>query len=116
MSVNAVLAWCALASLALLVIVLASVVHYFLNARNEKRRSGRKGSKFYPFLLAAGFAFLHFMREFYSPGAMYLLEARQDEDCDEDDQGDPENSDKHLHRQLRRIRRGEPVDRLVLRL
>jgi hypothetical protein len=116
MSVSAVLAWCALASLVLLALILVSAVHYFLHAGSGKRRSGRKRSRFYPCLLAAGFAFLHFMREFYSPGAVYLLEAKQDEDCDEDDPGDPENSDKHLRRQLKRIRRGEPVDRLVLRL
>jgi hypothetical protein len=66
--------------------------------------------------LAAGIAFLHFMQEFYSPGAVYLLEARQDQEADEDDEGDPETLTKQLNRQLKRIRRGEQVDQLVLRL
>jgi hypothetical protein len=46
----------------------------------------------------------------------YVVKAKQDEDADEDDEGDPESLTKQLNRQLRRIRRGKPVDRLVLRL
>jgi hypothetical protein len=46
----------------------------------------------------------------------YVLEAKQDEDAEEDDKGDPESLTKQLDRQLKRIRRGEPIDRLVLRL
>jgi hypothetical protein len=51
----------------------------------------------------------------------YVVEARQDadEDADEDDNGDtdtPAARMRHFHRQLRRIRRGDPVDRLVLRM
>jgi hypothetical protein len=61
-------------------------------------------------------AFLQFVQFFYQQNVAYLLEAKQDEDADEDDSGDPETHAKQLHRQLRRIRRGEPVDRLVLRL
>jgi hypothetical protein len=45
-----------------------------------------------------------------------VVEVKQEEDADEDDEGDPENLKKQLNRQLKRIRRGEHVDRLVLRL
>jgi predicted PurR-regulated permease PerM len=41
---------------------------------------------------------------------------RQEEDVDEDESGDPESPLKHLLRQLRRIRRGEKVETLSLRL
>ncbi|HZP05345.1 MAG TPA: hypothetical protein VFB43_10625 [Terracidiphilus sp.] len=116
MAIDMVLAWCALAILVFSALILVSVAHYLLTVRYRKVLSGKMKSKFYPYLLAAGFAFLYFMREFYNPGAVYLLEAKQDEECDEDDQGDPEMLAKQLHRQLRRIRRGESVDRLVLRL
>jgi len=61
-------------------------------------------------------AFLQLVREFYQPGAVYLLEAKQDEEAELDDAGDPENLKKQLNRQLKRIRRGLPVERLVLRL
>lgn len=54
----------------------------------------------------------------YRPNHAFVAKAQiqQQEDTDEDDNGDPETPIKHLHRQLRRIRRGEHVDRLVLRL
>lgn len=38
----------------------------------------------------------------------------RDGDADEDDQGDPESPTKHFHRQLHRIRRGEPIDQLTV--
>ena len=63
-----------------------------------------------------GMAFLQVMRLFYQPTVAYVLEAKQDEDADEEDEGDPESLKKQLNRQLKRIRRSEPVDRLVLRL
>ena len=59
---------------------------------------------------------MQFMQVYWRPSVSYVLEEKQDEDADEDDNGDPENLKKQLDRQLKRIRRGEPVDRLVLRL
>jgi len=41
---------------------------------------------------------------------------RQTEDADDDDEGGPDTAKRNLMRQLRRIRRGETVDRLVWRL
>jgi hypothetical protein len=54
----------------------------------------------------------------YRPNHAFVAKAQiqQQEDADEDDGGDPETPIKHLHRQLRRIRRGEHVERLVWRL
>jgi hypothetical protein len=54
----------------------------------------------------------------YRPRIEYAIEAqqRQVEDADEDDNGDPDTPARHLLRQLRRIRRGEKVDRLTLKL
>ena len=53
---------------------------------------------------------------FYRPSVAYTIEARLVETSDEDDEGDPESPLKRLHRQLRRIRHGEPIDTLVFRL
>jgi hypothetical protein len=53
---------------------------------------------------------------FYRPSVACAVEARLEVDAEEDDAGDPETPAKALERQLRRIRRGEPVDRLILRL
>ena len=66
---------------------------------------------------AAGAVFL-IMSELYRPGLAFLVTSkiRQQEDADEDDTGDPETPTRHLHRQLRRIRRGERLEALTLRL
>jgi hypothetical protein len=65
--------------------------------------------------LAAAFQFLSIA---YRPNHAFTAKAQiqQQEDADEDDDGAPETPLKHLHRQLRRIRRGEPVDTLIWRL
>jgi hypothetical protein len=43
-----------------------------------------------------------------------VLEEKVDDEADDDDGGEPGNPQKHLHRQLRRIRRGEKVERLTI--
>jgi hypothetical protein len=95
----------------------AILVYYVLRRacwrRNQRR--GRRNSGFCPSSAALGIAFL-FLQVFYRPSVDNVVEVKQDEDADEDDEGDPENLKKQLSRQLKRIRRGEPVDRLVLRL
>lgn len=86
--------------------------------RRRQRAAGRR-SRFSAYGLALGLAFMQLVRVFYQPDIAYLLEVKRDEDADEDDSGDPESPEgrlRHFHRQLRRIRRGEVVDRLVLRM
>ena len=65
--------------------------------------------------LGAAFQFLSMA---YRPNHAFVAKAQiqQEEDVDEDDDGSPETPVKHLNRQLRRIRRGEPVDHLIWRL
>jgi hypothetical protein len=58
---------------------------------------------------------LLFMQVFARPSLQHVLEEKQEEDKDEDDQGDPETPEKRLNRQLKEIRRGDPVKTLVLR-
>ena len=54
----------------------------------------------------------------YRPNHAFVAKAQivEREDTEDDNQGGPDTSKRHLMRQLRRIRRGEPVDRLVWRL
>jgi hypothetical protein len=63
-------------------------------------------------------AALMFLSMAYRPNHAFVAKAQivEREDQDEDDQGGPDTPQRHLMRQLRRIRRGEPVDRLVWRL
>jgi hypothetical protein len=62
-----------------------------------------------------GMAFL-FLQTFWQPSLCHATEAREKIDVEDDDEGEPETPEKQLNRQLKRIRRGEAVDRLVLRL
>jgi hypothetical protein len=99
------------------VAIAAILVYYFaLRARwRLNRRLGRKKCGFCPSSSALGMAFL-FLQVLYRPSVANVMEVKQDEDADEDDEGDPESLTRQLNRQLKRIRRGERVERLVLRL
>ena len=85
------------------------------SAWKRKKRKGKRALGFCPSSAALASAFLLFTT-FYRPRMEFAIEAREQEKVEEDDEGDPETPEKHLNRQLRRIRRGEPVDRLDLRL
>ena len=82
------------------------------NFRRRRRRIGIVASN-----ALLGLAFLP-LSIIYRPALVEVAKAqiRQREDVDEDESGDPESPLKHLLRQLRRIRRGEKVERLSLRL
>jgi hypothetical protein len=100
-----------------LLAIVVILAHYCLR-RLRWRRNGRLGRRqvgFCPSALALGMA-LQFIQVFYRPSVAHVLEARQKVDAEEDDEGEPETLVKQLNRQLRRIRRGEYVERLVLRL
>jgi len=63
-------------------------------------------------------AAMMFLSMAYRPNLSFIAKAQivEREDQDEDDEGGPDTAKRHLARQLRRIRRGEPVERLVWRL
>ncbi|MGA2907679.1 MAG: hypothetical protein ABSE36_08270 [Terracidiphilus sp.] len=97
---------------------IAVVFAHFLLRRAKWKIDNRRGKKslgFCPSAAAMGMMLL-FMQVFVRPTLQYVLEEKQDEDVVEDDQGDPEGITKQLNRQLKRIRRGEEVGDLVLRL
>ena len=99
-------------------LAIGAIFCYYLLRRaiwRRNRRLGKKNLGFCPSSCALGMALL-FVQVFYRPSVDNVIEVKQDEDADEDDEGDPENQRKQLDRQLKRIRRGEPLDRLVLRL
>lgn len=86
----------------------------FRRPNNDEQRIVRPGTGSPE---AFGAAFL-FLSTAYRPNHAFMARAQivQREDEDEDDEGGPDTARKHLLRQLRRIRNGEQVDRLVLRL
>jgi hypothetical protein len=106
-----------LASSAPFLAIAAILIHYQLRraAWRRNRRLGRKNSGFCPSSSALGIALL-LLGVFHWPSAQNTVEARLQQEADEDDSGDPETVAGQLDRQLRRIRRGEPVQDLVLRI
>lgn len=59
---------------------------------------------------------LQCLQVIYRPSVSHVLEAKYDDHANEDDSGDPDTLTKQLSRQLRKIRRGERIDKIVLRL
>ena len=105
-------------ALALPFLLIVAILLYYC-ARRSAWRCGRRRAganpAFCPSSAALG-TILLFAQIFYRPSVAYVAEARQEVDLDEDDAGDPETPARELERQLRRIQRGETVDRLVWRL
>jgi hypothetical protein len=120
MSIDSIYAWCIYALCIPFVLIGMILVHYALRRVSLRRRQrrGKRRLGFYPSAFALGMA-LQFMQVFTRPSVAHVLEQKQKQEADEDDDGDPETAAgrlKHFHRQLRRIRRGEAIDRLVLRM
>jgi hypothetical protein len=106
-----------LASSAPFLAILVILTHYQVRraAWRRNQRLGRKNSGFCPSSSALGIALL-VLGVFHRPSVQNTIEARLHQEADEDDNGDLETLTKQLGRQLRRIRRGEPVDNLILRI
>ena len=95
-----------------IVVILA---HFVVRRTRSKRRGRQSKSGFYPSSAALGMVFL-IAQTFYRPSLQHLVETRQVVEFEEDDPGDPDTSTTGLSRQLKRLRRGELVEDLVLRL
>jgi hypothetical protein len=100
-----------------LLVIVAILVHYSLRRAIFRRnqRLGRRNRGFCPSSFALGTA-LQLLPMFYRPSMDFAIKAKAVEVIEEDDEGDPEKPAKHLHSQLRRIRRGEPLEKLVVKL
>jgi hypothetical protein len=98
--------------------VVVAILGYRQIRRTKWVRSTRAGRWLFgvqPAAVGLGMAFL-FLMSFWQPSLAQAIEVRQKVDVEEDDEGEPETTAKQLNRQLKRIRRGEAVDKLVLRL
>lgn len=77
-----------------------------------RRRTGKR-LRFRRSGVAVGNA-LQTLHVFVDPGVRYVIAEQLRERTDEDGDEDLADPAKHLERQLRRIRRGEEVDRLTI--
>jgi hypothetical protein len=99
-------------------VAIAAILSFYLLRRVRWLRNPRTGKPLFgvqPSAVGLGMAFL-FLQMFWRPSLSHAIEAREKVDVEEDDEGDPETPEKLLNRQLKRIRRGEAVDRLVMRM
>ena len=99
-------------------VVIAAILGYQQICRLRwacAKRPGRRVFGIQSSAVGLGMAFL-FLQSLWQPSLVHAIEVRQQVDVEEDDKGDPENLKKQLDRQLKRIRRGEEVEQLVLRL
>ena len=90
----------------------------FFYQRYRWRRRKRRGYRhlgFYPTAGAMGNA-LHQLQQFAQPHEKYVIAEMLDEEADEDDAGGPDDPTRHLHKQARKIRRGEEIDRITVLL
>lgn len=84
--------------------------------RASRRRNHRRAQRTLSSVAASLSAVLLAFTFFYRPSLEYAVETAQVEYVDEDDDGDPETAAKALNRQFKRIRRGEKVESLVVRM
>jgi hypothetical protein len=59
---------------------------------------------------------LQILHVYVDPRVRYVIVQRLEEQAEDDGEDDCADPGKHLERQLRRIRRGEPIDRLTIRM
>jgi hypothetical protein len=59
---------------------------------------------------------LQILHVYVDPRVRYVIVQRLEEQAEDDGEDDCADPGKHLERQLRRIRRGEQVDRLTIRM
>lgn len=100
--------------LPLLLLVLC-IFHYRRMRWRRNVRRHRRNAGFFPTyaLLGTSFQMLQLMTE---PRADHVLAEIEKDDADEDEEGGEEDPDRFLHHQLKRIRRGESVDKLTVRV
>jgi hypothetical protein len=97
-------------------VVVLLCTFYLRRARwRRRRRVSRKYAGFYPSASSLGNAF-HSLQTFTRPTVAYVLEEKYDEDMEDDGDGGPVDPNQQLKGQLKRIRRGERVDTLTVRL
>jgi hypothetical protein len=96
--------------------ILGLLAHYAVKraAWKHNQRRGKLSLGFCPSSAALGVVFL-FAQVFVRPSLDHVIGAVQHEDVDEDDGGELDESERHLRRQLRKIRRGQSIDRLTLK-
>jgi hypothetical protein len=96
-----------------LVILLVLATLGFRASRKEQPKSKRRRFRFTGVAIGNALQVLHV---YVDPRVRYVIVQRLEEQAEDDGEDDCVDPGKHLERQLRRIRRGEEVDRLTIRM
>jgi hypothetical protein len=93
------------------------VITFLLQRLRYKIRKllGKAHLGFYPTAASVGNA-LQALQIFVEPNVQQIIEKKLDEETEDDDEAGPDDPTAHLNRQLKKIRRGEPVDDLRIPL
>lgn len=79
----------------------------------RRKRQGKRNLGFCPTYTSAGNA-LQALQVMAQPRVEYVLAEKFDDEADDDAEGEPDAPERHIHRQLIQIRRGERVERLTV--
>jgi hypothetical protein len=94
-------------------VVLFGIAFFYQRFRSRRRKArGKANWGFYPGAASLGNA-LHQLSVMADPQAEHAITEIVSEESEDDDEGAPRDPVAHLHRQARKIRRGEKVDRLT---
>jgi hypothetical protein len=96
-------------------ILLLTLLPWRRPARQNRKSPVRKRTGFSGYTFAIGMA-LQNLEKLIHHNVQPMVVQVVDEDQDEDDQTDSNDPQVLFHRQLKKIRRGEPLDQLVLRV
>jgi len=96
--------------LPILLIVWAFVLHWYRSKKTK--HPGKKRRRFHSTNYALGIAFQQ-IQQFVAPGARHTIQEMLKEEAENEDNGGPETPAQHLECQLKRIRRGEQLDKLT---
>jgi len=99
----------------LAIVAILACYHIRRSVWRRKKRKGKGALGFCPSSAALGAVFL-LITTFYRPRIEFSIEARLQEEVEEDDQGDPETPEKLFNHQLWQIRRLGRAEALVWKL
>ena len=82
----------------------------------RRSRQGKKDAGFYPKYSSLGGAFQVLHKDFVLPEMSYMYEQQMEDEAEDDDEGEEVDPEKYLMRQLRRVRNGEDIGTLKVKI
>lgn len=96
--------------------LLVLLVSAILGFRARRKGSSHSRRRLFRFTGVAVGNALQSLHVYVDPRVRYVIAQRLEEQAEDDGEDDSADPGKHLERQLRRIRRGEHLDRLTIRI